>query len=230
MSHATRLLLLGLFLAAAAACAATEEGAPWRDFELYAEGQELENVTVEPEFGPDIDLSADRRRVGVRLAFGPVAVRGFGHLFREAWEFTDLPGGGDGAEYDNWGIGGGVKGAPVVGRIRDEVAMLVPYRAELSLVRGDNADDSEWDMQYVDFHADVGFGIDWKGLRPSVGIALSGISGEIDGYGTTSDLSGGNGGVFLDLSYRSPEFPLYGHVRAQAGDYRLVMLGIGVEF
>ncbi|MEN8149113.1 MAG: hypothetical protein ABFS86_04775 [Planctomycetota bacterium] len=223
-------LILSLLLATTAGCQTTGEDPYRRDFELYVEGQELENVNLDPDIGGDIDVGADRDRLGARFAFGPDKVRGFFHVFKENWQYTDLPGGLRGAEYDNWGIGGGLKGEPVVKTFENDLKMLVPYRGDISFVWGEHEDDSEWEMRYVEIHLEAAFAIDWRGLRPAAGLAVSGIGGLLEGYGTDTGISGGNAGLFLDLSYQHPEFPLYGHIRAMGGDYRMLVIGFGAKF
>jgi len=181
------------------------------------------------------DAEVERRRVGFRAAFGPERLRGFFQLFVE-----ELDGEGFGNQsYDAFGFGGGVRGAQRLNRKDAEVALLIPFQADVSLVIG-NDDPSGVDetLVYSELQSFVGFGIDWRGLRPVVGIQGSLLAGidaldiDLDGDGDDDefDLTAANAGAFFEIGYKHPKFPLYGRFHAGGGDFQAAEFVIGASW
>jgi len=215
-----------------AGCSSSGGGRAARDFEVYSEDGELDPVEYEPDSsGPTFDRQVERERLGARFAFGGEPARGFFQVFTEEWKIKNST-----LALDGFGVGGGVKGAPTVGDADAEVKMLIPYRADLSLVYGEeDTATADYALGYVELHADVGFGVEWKGIRPSVGLALSSLAGVYtvspdSGVDTDDTLTGSNTGIFFDILYKHEDYPVYGHLRALSGDYDVVTLGIGFKF
>jgi len=231
-------ILTGVFLAAG--CSAPGVGEAGRDFELYYEDEELDTIEWErDDAGSTSDLSIDRERIGARFAFGGETTRGFFQVFTEEWQATDQSDGSTGDKIDLYGAGGGIKGAPIVGQASSDIALMIPFRADLSFAYGDESyADEDFMIGYIELHGDVGFGAEWMGLRPSAGVAFSSIvgaatyedTGPSPGPDEDYTLTGTNAGFFLDLLYKNEEFPLYGHIRALFGNYEGMTFGIGVKF
>ena len=224
--------LVGSFLATACSTPGPDEAA--RDFELYYEDGELDTVELEEQDpisppGMKMDVKVERERVGARFAFGGESARGFFQIFGE-----DIKAGSSQA-LTAYGLGGGVKGAPVVTELGQDAALIIPYRGDISLAYGsDSIGITDRALAYAEFHADVGLGLDWLGLRPSVGVALSTLGGayvaDAAGLEDKFTMVGTNVGFFVDLLYKHADFPLYGHVRVQGGDYAMTTFGIGAKF
>jgi len=227
-------LWFGLFVSSllVSGCASSGHGNKARDFELYLEDGELDSVEFDPDAsGPTVDSQIERERTGARFAFGGEQARGFFQVFAEEWS-----GKGSSLDLDGFGLGGGVKGAPSVGDAGPDVKLLIPFRADLSFAYGvEETTTADYTLAYVELHADVGFGVEWMGIRPSAGVALSSLSGAyrvdpVGGSDSDYDVAGSNIGFFFDIRYKHEEFPVYGHFRALSGDYDVVTLGIGVNF
>lgn len=236
-------ILTGALLAAG--CSAPGVGEAGRDFELYYEDEELDAIEWERD-NPDpgdtaekFDLKIDRERVGARFAFGGETTRGFFQVFTEEFQGTSEATGDTTDKIDLYGAGGGIKGAPIVGQASSDIALMIPFRADLSFALGEESyAEDDVSVGYVELHGDVGFGAEWMGLRPSAGVAFSSIVGaaSFEDNSPSPDpdedytLTGTNAGFFLDLLYKNEEFPIYGHIRALFGDYEGMTFGIGVKF
>ena len=215
----------------AAACSAPGPGEFGNDIEVSYEDSELDKVTFEEDDPPGSSdyVKVERKRTGARFAFGGESARGFFQIFGEEWKAGSARG------LDVFGAGGGVMGAPVVSEVNQDLVLIIPYRADISLAFGsDSVGPVDRALGYAEFHGDVGFGLDWLGLRPSIGLAISSLGGAyvLDPGGGDQDytLSGFNAGFFLDILYKHPDFPLYGHLRFLTGDYSGTVIGIGGKF
>lgn len=223
----------------AAACSSVKPGEAGTDIELYYEDQELDKITYENDGStipqPEADVKVQRERIGARFAFGGETTRGFFQVFTEDWQAGSSEG------LTTYGLGGGMKGTPVIAELSPDVDLILPYRGDLSLAAGAddvNSGGTTYDraLVYIDLHLEAGIGIDWMGFRPSLGLAMSSLGGAFVQEPTnTSDefkytLAGTNFGYFLDLFYKYADFPMYGHLRFQGGDYQMTTFGIGVKF
>lgn len=224
--------LVGSLLAAA--CSTPGPGEPSRDFELYFEDGELDTIEFEEQDpitppGDKVDAKVERERVGARFAFGGESARGYFQLFGEDFKA------GDAKSLTAYGLGGGVKGAPVASELGQDLDLIIPYRADLSAAYGqDTVAATDRGLAYLEFQAEVGIGVDWVGLRPSVGVVLSALGGafvaDASGVEDKYTMAGTNLGYFFDLIYKHADFPLYPHVRFQGGDYAATTFGIGGKF
>jgi hypothetical protein len=229
-------VLAGTFLITG--CSTPGPGEDAREFELFIQDGSLDSLEFEPEIGSNKqDYQIDRERVGARFAFGGESTRGFFQVFSE--EFSILPnegGGSENPELDGFGAGGGVKGTPVVSEITPDIDLIIPYRADLSLVFAEgDIGTTDQAMVYADLHLDAGVGVNWRGLRPSLGLALSSVSGVYNeeysgGTDQDWDLSGTNVGFYVEAAYKHEDFPIYGRIRALMGDYEMTTFGIGFSF
>ncbi|MFT7486125.1 MAG: hypothetical protein ACI9F9_001978 [Candidatus Paceibacteria bacterium] len=217
-------------LALASGCASPGKDDKARDFEVFMEDGSLEEVELSDDALPTLTRAFDRERIGARFAWGSEVSRGYFHVFSEDW--LNPP--NSKVMYEVNGVGGGAMGAPVVGGSDGEVQFIIPWRADLSIAVGSSTSNvADADLVFAELHGDVGFGLDWKGLRPSAGLALSSISGVIvldnDAFDDVG-IEGLNSGVFFDLKYKHPEYAAYAHLRVLSGDYDSTVLGVGFKF
>jgi len=240
-------------LALASSCAVTgpAPGAPARargdifDFDLsVSPDEELDELEFDPETppGPRVDLPVERSRTKLRFAFGGEAARGYVQFLSEELEMNVppvAPYGGIPTDFDMLGFGGGVKGAPRVNGSAAEVAFLIPYRLDVALLLGVEDDPApavpgdDVALVYYELQADFGLGAEWKGLRASGGLATSSIYGRMEAETSSNgevDFSGANSGVYGELRYKHPDFPVYAQVRATVGDLERTEFGLGVAF
>lgn len=204
---------------------------------VYTE-TDLDEVTVEEAFINDddefetgdfeIDLGMNRERLEARFGFGGERVRGGFMIFTEqmAFEFNDV----ESEETDLYGIGGGMIGAPRIGEVDDDPAtltMVVPYDWDLAIAYGDDLIE----LAYAELAASVGFGVEWMGLQPSVGVTGSGLYGLIeDGEGDLgATIDGFNFGFYGQVRYAPPGIPLLIHARGTGGDIEAFEIGAGVQ-
>ena len=198
------------------------------DIRLVHSDLEFDEIEFDGDLGPSTKEEIDRKRTELRFAFGGEASRGVFKIFTE--EFTVRP-----AEIDVYGIGGGMVGAPTVGDDSGEVDLIVPYRWDLSVAAGKEddfaggTDDAE--LVFGELFVDLGFGIDWRGLRPSVGIEGSLLRGTINSDTRADpDVDGFNAGFFAELRYKHPEAAIYGVFRQHFGDIDGPEFGLGFGF
>jgi hypothetical protein len=125
------------------------------------------------------------------------------------------------------GIGAGVEGSPTLSELSSETNLVLVYRIGAS---GSDGDDGRTDLSYVEIEGEVGIGVEFMGLRPSVGARVSGISGEISNQNDPEFEGLVNAGGFVDLRYRMPNAPLFASVRGSFGDLTGVDVMFGVVF
>jgi hypothetical protein len=232
-------LTLSLLLASAsfAQDAAKKPKKPRVDISVFGGDFDLNEVEFDPDDLPgDVTLELERQRAGVRAAFGSENARGFVQVFSEEIEAVFS---GSGEDFETFGVGGGVRGAPRVSEPDAALAFLIPYQADLALVYGNESEaGNDVTAAYIEFHAEVGFALEWQGLRPGVGVELSSLGGVVDadsglfggGADQTTDFTGTNAGAFAELSYKHPHFPLYVRARAGGGDFEHSELVIGASW
>lgn len=215
-----------------------DEGRPYGQtrarLQFFREDIELDELDLQRDVGPDLVLrDTERTRQGFRADFGNRAAGGFFQLFAEEFRAPLLSVG----ELDNYGIGGGVVGAPVVGG-SGRVEFVVPYRFEVDLVVGGESGGSpDEDIGYLEAMFDLGFGARVFGLQASSGLQLRSIGGRFDSddpaapAGTAqSDFDGTNVGAYVELLYKHDRVPLMARVRGLAGDIRGLELSFGFAF
>ena len=220
---------------------------PRFDVSVFGGSEDLDEIEFDPDddvspFGQSADLELERDRVGVRAAFGPETVRGHVQVFAEELDgefFGPVFG-----EYDALGVGIGVLGYARLNDPDDAVGFLIPYTARLSFTLGAEDDvtvmgvTADSALAYFELHGDVGFGLEWMGLRPMVGVQVSTLAGALvfdedlgaDGDDDEIDLTGTNYAPFAELYYKHPEFPLYARFRAGGGDYDGTELAVGAAW
>lgn len=234
-------LFVGLTFVLATSCVKASESDDWRDFEVFQEESTLDSVDFDYTFEDESTLSetaaVDRDRTGLRMAWGGETSRGYVQIFTEDWSVANSTSG----DFEGGGTGGGAMGTPEIGDGPADTIMVLPWRVDLSLGLGSNAlEDVAFDaMYYTELHADLGVGLQWNGLQPSIGIAYSQLTGFIESNVKEGDpqdevgkidLAGSNFGFFLDVKYRPEDWALYAHFRALSGDYEATTFGIGVKF
>jgi hypothetical protein len=212
---------LVLVFAGCTATSADGAGSPRKqrfDFSIVYTDETLGELEV--DFDPPTFTFADvdRERVGVRFAFGNPGIAGFVTPFSETW--------GSGVDFDAFGVAGGIVGAPRVGNKDSAVGLLIPYLVQFGIGYGD---ENSVSLLYLDTRLEVGFGIDWKGIQPSVGLISSSIVGGLDDsiLDESALLTGFNLGGYAELKYKHPELGLYGRLRALFGDVEGVEASLG---
>ncbi len=116
----------------AAACSSVGPGEDGKDFELFFEDGELDSVTFEEEDNlvAEEDVKLERERVGIRFAWGGETSRGTFQIFGEDWKA------GSAKSLTLFGLGGGIKGTPVLSKLSGDVDLILPYRGDISLAGG----------------------------------------------------------------------------------------------
>ena len=202
--------------------------------QLFREDLELNEWDIDFDGGPDGKLrDIDRKRTGFRAEFGRASGGGFFQLFREKLDAPALLT----QQFTNFGLGGGVAGAPTVGQMRS-VAWFVPYRFEANFVFGsEDANGFDQDLWYAESTFELAFGARFLGLQSSSGIMINSIAGLFDtddpgnpAASGDADLTGTNIGAYLEVLYKHPRVPLMARIRGVVGDIQGVMLSFGFAF
>jgi hypothetical protein len=202
--------------------------------QLFREGLEFDELDVEFDSGPDGKLyDIERDRFGFRAEFGSRGVGGFVQVFGEELEAEPL----FGEDFDNFGIGGGVNGTPVVGRA-GKVEFLVPFEFEINVAAGsESVGGFDTDLLYLDTQFDVGFGARAFGAQASTGIVINAIGAlyETDDPSSAANgdpalIHGTNIGAYIEVLYKHDRVPLMARARAIVGDVSGVMLSFGFAF
>lgn len=199
--------------------------------ELFYEDFELGSLEYEPSIGPHFRArDVERRRGGVRVAFGDEQFSGYVTAFGETWKDPFI-----GASFHNFGMGGGLTGQPVVGRLRRGGKLLIPYRVGISFVGGyEEVDAADYFLYYGEFEGEFGVAVNYSGFQPSAGLYFTTLSGGIEtdlGFARrTEHLYGFNGGAYAELKYDNRRSPIYGRLRGVIGDVEGVSLGLGIKF
>ncbi|MFT7679869.1 MAG: hypothetical protein ACI8QC_003874 [Planctomycetota bacterium] len=213
-----------------------------RNFEFFSEEHDLEEVRLDDYYGNSINIErpADRERRGVRLSWGRESARGFFQVFREDWTSPGVPRLNppntvfETFQVDLTGMGGGIHGVPTVGPISDEVELVLPYRASFALASGTgNLGPVDAELNYFEFQGDLALGVRLSGVTASAGIAVSalfGVANADDEPLDDAEITAYNTGIFTDLSFKHPNFPIYAHARIQTGEYEGLSVGVGVRF
>lgn len=202
--------------------------------QFFREDIELGELDLDFDNAPDGVLrDTERDRLGFRAEFGGRTAGGFFQLFTEELQAPTLLVG----DIDNYGIGGGVAGAPAVGAV-GQVEFLVPYRFEVDIVGGSESEGVfDEDIFYVETMFDLGFGARLFGVQASSGVLLRSLSGWFDSddpaspVGTaTVEITGTNVGGYAELLYKHDRVPLMVRVRGIVGDVRGLEFSFGFAF
>lgn len=217
-----------LLLIGCSSCAGRQQKLDHRgSVELYSSQGELASVRHTASTGGSFDDRAVRNRTGLRFAFGHQQLQGFMTVFQEDWNYPGF------STYPMSGVEVGARGIQPVGDFDDTtITLVLPWGFSAGFAVGAGRDlGLIHDLLYRELHAEAGVGMQWKGLRASLGAAFSSIDGEgtydlpIGGVSSLS-LSAGNAGLFFDVRYSVPSFPVNLGLRAMAGDYSTVALGL----
>ncbi len=206
------------------------------EFQFVYSDQELDQLELDLDgTTTTADLfDLDRRRVELRFGFGHERSRGRFFVFGESFGDDVAAQLSSSDELDVAGIGGGMSGAPYIGRgSADPYAprFVIPYEWDIAAAYGD--EDDSITVGYAELRASVGIGIEWNGIRPHAGVNLSAISGVIDNDGSVlidnSEFSGFNAGVYGEVRFNPPGTPLVLRGRIIRGDIDSTELGFGVQ-
>jgi len=199
--------------------------------ELFRQDNEFGEIELDIDGGPTVDLrNADRDRTGFRATFGGSSTRGYFQIFVEEWDLNPSLGGFD---FDLIGIGGGVSGTPTVHTFNEDMRLILPFRGGLNIAVGENdaGGVNDADLAYLEFEGELGFGGDFYGAQPSVGVYLNSVAGILSpDVGPDADITGTNAGVFFQLMYKHDNFPIFGTIRAMGGDVEGALLSFGAAF
>lgn len=202
--------------------------------QLFRDNVEFDELDLELDSSPDVNLrDFGRERTGFRGEFGSGQVGGFFQLFREDTESRTL----FGPDMRSYGIGGGVAGAPAVGRT-GPIEFAVPLRFEVDMVLGDEDTGTyDQDLFYLESRFEVGFGVRIFGLQASSGLIVDSLAGTFDSDDPanlaspgSAELSGTNIGAYVEALYKHPRVPLMASARAIVGDLQGIELTFGFAF
>lgn len=206
-------------------------------FAFYEE-REFDELTIDPDsdntgFTGDVDVfDVDQTRFGMGAAFGKRNLKGFFKVFADS--IGDEP-----LEFDGFGMGGGVAGTPIIADISADANLTLPYRVEFSGAFNDTDNDQgpfSGDLVYIENRLEVGVGVEWMGLHPSLGVQTSSIVGflsdDITDIDNTNDylVTGFNPGFYAGIGYKHPEFPVFVDLRFLAGDVSGWTGALGASF
>ncbi|HEX5054687.1 MAG TPA: hypothetical protein VFZ65_23125 [Planctomycetota bacterium] len=213
------------------------EGTPYGQtrvrLQFFREDVEFDELDVEVDNSPDVTIKdVDRDRFGFRAEFGQSA-GGFFQVFAEQMRAPALLL----EEFDNFGIGGGAVGAPVVADV-GPVDLIVPYRFEVDLAAGsETVSGFDEDLFYFEAMFELGFGARAFGAQMSTGVLVNSQAGWFDSdnpasvAGTdTTRITGTNVGAFFELLYKADRVPLMARVRGVVGDISGLMFSFGFAF
>ncbi len=178
----------------------------------------------------------ERVRSGFQVEFGSEVAGAVVQVFQEDWSYPGFE------VYDLNGVSVGTRGTQFGGEFEsNEIALVMPWRVDASFAVGAQRDGGLIEeLSYREVHGELGLGLSWNGLQLSLGASLSSIegSGTFDstqfGTGAASvrrlDIQGENLGLYADVRYQPPEWPVYGNLRGSAGDATGSSFGLGVRF
>ncbi len=114
----------------------------------------------------------------------------------------------------------------------------MPFKFEANVSFGsENVGTSSQDFGYAEGIFEVGFGVGWLGLQPSVGVLVHSIAGISDTdqlssavLGNISEISGYNIGGYFEVLYTHPKVPLMVRARGIAGDIEGATITFGMAF
>lgn len=207
------------------ACASPPPAPAWR-VEAFRESTELDRVDVEADGGARTALrNQKRRRTGARAALGDDGLAIEAELFHE-----DFVG-----DHDGHGASLAVAGAPRILRFADDSHLVLPYRLRAAFVDGGalRVDDRAGSYSYVEAVAELGVGWDAGAFRPSVGVAVDTLRGDVDEHDaapprrviTTSCTAG-----YVDLRFRPSGSGFTAGVRALVGEEQGARWSLGWRF
>lgn len=240
MQHPNHLPLCAALLTCIASCnaipAAPQDDpelsptAPRWDITAFHENSQVDEVTVEPPGQPGETLKdVDRRRTGLRASYGIEYVQGYVEVF--AMDYL-----GDEVDFDG-GFGLGVQAEIDLHRFDNGASLFLPYRAGIAIAGGkDDFGGSEADFATFELASSLGLGVDYRGIRPSLGVMHKRLRGGIDFEGdpdTGGDLDAIDAETlagYLELAYHAPASPLQLAVRGLSGEEEGIYVSLGLGF
>ena len=214
--------------------AGTPYGRTKARLQFFREDLEFDELDLDFDNAPDADLlDAERDRFGFRGEFGSRSVGGFFQVFGEEFRAPSLLG----EEFDMFGFGGGIAGAPQVGRA-ERVEFCVPLRFAINVAGGsENVGGFDGDLVYGEAVFEVGFGARAFGAQASSGIVVNSFGGlyESDDPARNSNddptrISGTNLGAYFEMLYKHERVPLMARIRGVVGDVSGVLVSFGFAF
>jgi len=210
---------------------------PWKDcnsrLQFFASRQELDELEHDFEVAPTaVAEDTERKRIGFRGIFGPDPVAGYIQIFGEQFDDPLLP-----AEFDNFVVGGGVIGAPEIGK-GGPIQMILPFRAGFSLAAGlEEVAGFDEELVYLDVELEFGFGIRVHGVQPSFGFLVDNFYGLHDSDNPASPafddpaiISESNVAGFAEVLFKPARAPVFGRLRGTFGQVPGIEFGFGFGF
>ena len=210
---------------------------PWEDcnarLQFFLSRQELDELEHDFETAPTaVAEDTERKRVGFRGIFGPDPVAGYIQIFGERFDDPLLP-----DEFDNFVVGGGVIGAPQIGK-GGPIQMILPFRAGISLGAGiEEVAGFDEELVYVDVELEFGFGFRIHGVQPSFGFLVDNFYGLHDSDNPASPafsdpaiITESNVAGFAEVLFKPARAPVFGRLRGTFGNVPGVEFGFGFGF
>ncbi len=201
--------------------------------EAFHEHATLDDVRGGTGADPSARESRDRDRTGARFLWGNGPVQSFAQVYHVDWT--------DGADpnnrFEGIGFGVGLGGTPVIRYAPGGVHWILPWEAGLNFEDAANtgSNPTRGNLNPFEYNMQLGVGVDWRGLRPTVGVAYSRLVGSFrPSGGASSDdnesLRASNFGAYAELEYQPRGSRVYGNVRYQAWEYDAFSVGLGLRF
>ena len=212
----------------------TPYGATRARLQFFREQFEFDELDVDFDGAPDADLSdPERERIGFRAEFGSNAIGGFFQVFGEEFRAPALLG----EDFDMFGFGGGISGAPDVGHA-GPVEFVVPVRFAINVAGGsETVNGFDADLGYLESVFEVGFGGRAFGAQLSSGLVVDSIGAlyESDDPSSFANddpavITGTNVGVYFEGLYKHDRVPLMARARVVLGDVQGFLLSFGFAF
>lgn len=198
--------------------------------EAFHENSQVDEVTLQPPGeARETRKDVDRRRTGVRAAYGIEYIEGYLEVF--ALDYL-----GDDVDFDG-GVGLGVQAEIDLHRFDNGATLFLPYQAGIAIAGGeDDFGGSKADFATFELSSSLGIGLDYRGFRPSMGVMHKRLRGGIDFAGEPDngdDLDAIDGEFlagYVELAYHAPTNPFQVAVRGLGGEEQGVYASIGLGF
>jgi hypothetical protein len=201
--------------------------------EAFHEHASFEGVRGGSSVDPGKERSRDRDRTGARVTWAHREIQSFAQLYHVSWP--------DAADANNRfegvGLGVGFRGTPIISYAPGGVHWILPWEAGMNIESAEDtsSNPSGGSFDPFEYAVQLGVGIDWRGFRPTVGMAYSRIVGTYhpDGGSSSDDdqqIRAGSLGFYGELEYRPPNSNVYGKLRYQRHEYDALAIGVGIRF
>lgn len=184
--------------------------------EAFHHSVELDGVKFDdPGFAETTLDDEDRRRSGVRASYGPGFVRGFVEVFHEDYLGAD----------DGFGVSIGATGEIPLYRFENECEIFATYGVGGTFVDGGDltVSGATGDYSYFEGSFESGVGVQYRGLRPSIGFTTKSQVGNVDFVGEgdqdfgDDDFKADVASGYLELAYRPEATGFAASVRGLLG-------------